>query len=67
MLFYWDMLAVYVSAEWADKLLTDIVMLWLSLGVAAWLKEYKEAKEILTRKKKELRTHEKRQYWLTHA
>ena len=60
LLFYWDMLAVYVSAERADKLLTDIVALWLSIRghsmAAAWLKEYKEAKEILTRKKKGLRT-----------
>ena len=54
------MLAVYISAERADKLLTDIVMLWLSIGghsmAAAWLKEYKEAKEILTLNKKGLRT-----------
>ena len=31
LLFCWDKLAVYVSAEQADKLLTDIVILWLSI------------------------------------
>ena len=60
LLFYWDMLAVYVSAERADKLLTDIVALWLSIRrhsmAAAWLKEYKEAKEILTLNRKGLKT-----------
>ena len=59
LLFLWDMLVVYISAEWADKLLTDIVTLWLSIRghsmAAAWLYEYKEAKEVLMRKKKGLR------------
>ena len=59
LLFLWEMLVVYISAERADKLLTDIVTLWLSIRghsmAAAWLHEYKEAKEVLTRKKKGLR------------
>ena len=33
LLFYWYMLALYFSAEQADKLLTDTVMLWLSIRV----------------------------------
>ena len=52
LLFCWDKLAVYVPAERADKLLTDTVTQWLSIRghsmAAAWLREYKEAKEVLT-------------------
>ena len=47
LLIYWDMLAVCVSAQQADELLTDIVMLWLSIRghsiATAWLKEFKDS------------------------
>ena len=43
---------IYVPAERADKLLTDTVTQWLSIRghsmAAAWLREYKEAREALT-------------------
>ena len=74
LLFCWYMLAVYVSAEWADKLLTDTVTLWLPITghsmATELLKEFKEANYILTRKKKVLNRTEKswyKQEWLTHA